>query len=184
MSDTTWVALITASSTLLASTITGLVAYLAGRRQAASQEIIAHTQIVEARNAQYRDLRRAAYVGALNQHSIVERTMKNAWEATPCIDLTEPDGYRELEDALNLLQEKLHLVELEGPLEIAAHAADIMAFEMRSMSTLSNLLKDHANSPEVPSRHDREKARREEFKRIDVRDAFIRAARDVLGSSF
>lgn len=184
MTDTTLVALITATATLLSSSITGAVGYLAGRHQLKSQELLQNAQIAAGHQASIRELRRSAYVAVLNQHSIVERAMRAAWEETPCAEMNSSGRYDELVQELNVLQERLHLAELEGSLDIAARAASIMAFESQCMSDLLTVVAGNHASSRPPARHAQEMANATWSGRIDVRDSFIETARRVLGTTF
>ncbi|MFF7495207.1 MULTISPECIES: hypothetical protein [Streptomyces] len=184
MTDTTFVALITATATLLSSSITGVVGYVAARHQLKSQTLLQTAQISAGNEASVRELRRSAYVAVLNQHSIVERAMRAAWEDTACAELNSSGRYDELNRELNALQERLHLAELEGSLDIAARAARIMAFESQSMSDLLKVVAENAASTQTPAHHAAEMAASSWGRRIDVRDSFIGTAREVLGTSF
>ncbi|MFE7030310.1 hypothetical protein ACFU9Y_08360 [Streptomyces sp. NPDC057621] len=184
MTDTTIVALITATATLLSSSLTGAVGYLAGRHQLRSQELLQNAQIAAGHQASIRELRRNAYVAVLNQHSIVERAMRAAWEDTPCAEMESSGRYAEVVQELNVLQERLHLAELEGSLDIAARAATIMAFESQCMSDLLSVVRDNHASSRPPDHHASEMAHASFTGRIDVRDSFIETARRVLGTAF
>ncbi|MEV8045722.1 hypothetical protein AB0P02_18040 [Streptomyces griseoluteus] len=184
MTDTTFVALITATATLLSSSITGAVGYLAGRHQLRSQELLQNAQIAAGREASIRELRRSAYVAVLNQHSVVERAMQAAWEDTACVEMNTSGRYAELAQELNALQERLHLAELEGSLDIAARAARIMAFESKCMADLLTVVKENHASSRPPRYHAQEVSTASLTGRIDVRDSFIETARRVLGTAF
>lgn len=103
---------------------------------------------------------------------------------TPCAEMDSSGRYIDLVRELHVLQERLHLAELEGSLDIAARAATIMAFESQCMSDLMSVVRDNHASGRPPEHHAREMAHASFTGRIDVRDRFIETARRVLGTTF
>ncbi|MFH7597799.1 hypothetical protein WDV06_22215 [Streptomyces racemochromogenes] len=157
---------------------------MTGKQQLKSQALLQRAQVSEERAASIRELRRSAYVAVLNQHSVVERAMRGAWEETPCVEFDSSGRYAEIVREVNLLQEKLHLAELEGPLDVATRAARIMAFESQSIANLVAVVESNGSSNRSPEHCDSNMSRDDHDGRINVRDAFIDTARDMLGTTF
>lgn len=109
--------------------------------------------------------------------------MRAAWEETPCAEMNSSGRYAELVREMNILQERLHLAELEGSLDITVPAANIMAFESQCMSDLMSVIAANKDSGRSPDHHAQEMAMANWSKRIDVRDSFISTARHVLGAA-
>ncbi|MFI6489883.1 hypothetical protein [Streptomyces sp. NPDC050564] len=147
MNDVVAVALITALSTVTAGGLAGAFTYRAALAQATSQREQAREGRLDERLARHREVRRDVYVRFLDQLSEAHRFMDQLW-MEPLPSPAEP-AVRQLTEHADQLWKTMHIIDLEGPPEVAEAARLIAGSTWAEWDALKEYLEGSQGGEEL-----------------------------------
>ncbi|MFF1656195.1 hypothetical protein [Streptomyces sp. NPDC058255] len=147
MNDVVAVALITAVSTVTAGGLAGVFTYRAALAQARSQMEQSREGRLEERLARHREVRRDVYVRFLDQLSDAHNFMDQLW-MEPLPSSAEP-AVRQLTERADQLWKTMHIIDLEGPPDVAAAARSIAGSTYAEWDALKEYLEGSQGGEEL-----------------------------------
>ncbi|MEU7102803.1 hypothetical protein AB0A66_31345 [Streptomyces longwoodensis] len=178
MNDVVAVALITAVSTVAAGGLAAAFSYKAALTQTRSQREQAREGLIEERAVRHREVRRDVYVRFLNQLLDAHHFIDQLW-MEPLPSPAEP-ALRQLTEHVDQLWKTMHIIELEGPPDVAEVARSMAGLAYEEWDALKEYLEGSHGGEEL---HIRASGDWAQFvrRRAEKREQLVERARRAVG---
>ncbi|WP_158708415.1 hypothetical protein [Streptomyces sp. NRRL S-244] len=183
MSETVWVAIITAASTLAGGSIASLVAAWNTRKQLQANHALASIQDIERKKSERLSLQRDACMQFISQLTATERAMISFWQAVAPAEgsnIRTHEPFVAASAELNALVDRARLIALEGPEELHIAALQCAVDEAKALAALGDVAHESRGRSDDLGTLYSDVRNTQNTTRYTNTSAFIRAARAAL----